>query len=96
MTPLLRSGERRIALYGTGEAAELAYLTLRELGIEPAAILDGHGGGSFLGRPVRPIEDVKRGDYSRIIVSTLQAPEAPIAELERRGISRRRLIRRQR
>src|SRR5262245_62392266 len=28
-------GAKRIALLGTGEAAEVAYLTLRELGLEP-------------------------------------------------------------
>src|SRR5215831_11908379 len=31
----LPASAKRIALYGTGEAAELAYLTLKELGLEP-------------------------------------------------------------
>jgi len=32
---LAECGAKRIALYGIGEAAELAYLTLKELGLEP-------------------------------------------------------------
>src|SRR5881628_1373513 len=36
---LPRNGVKRIALYGSGEAAELAYLTLKELGVEPFGAL---------------------------------------------------------
>jgi DNA-binding MarR family transcriptional regulator len=92
LAPLVRSGERRIALYGTGEAAVLAYLTLREMGIEPAAILDGQDGGCFLGQPVRSIDVVTLGDYERIVVATLALPDGVVAELERRGVPRAHLI----
>src|SRR5262245_60714948 len=52
---LADSGAKRIALCGTGEAAELAYLTLRELGLEPTAAFDRSAGGQFLGLPVRAL-----------------------------------------
>src|SRR2546421_4998546 len=35
------NGMKRIALYGTGEAAELAYLTLKESGLEPIGGFSG-------------------------------------------------------
>src|SRR6185295_13036502 len=35
---------RRVAIYGRGEAAELAYLSLREAGLEPVAIFDESNG----------------------------------------------------
>jgi DNA-binding MarR family transcriptional regulator len=92
LAPLVGPEQRRVALYGTGEAAELAYLTLKELGIEPE-VLDGPAGGRFLGLSVRPIDEVTAGEYERIVVATLDAPEAAVAELERRGIPRGRLIR---
>src|SRR5947208_15345237 len=38
LSRLPESGMKRIALYGTDEAAELAYLTLKEAGIEPVAV----------------------------------------------------------
>ena len=31
---------QRVAIYGCGEAAELAYLSLKESGLEPVAIFD--------------------------------------------------------
>ena len=33
------AGMQRVAIYGTGEAAELAYLCLKEVGLEPTARL---------------------------------------------------------
>ena len=52
---------RDVAIYGRGEAAELAYLSLKESGLEPVAIFDATSGPEFLGMPVRPIaEHVRR------------------------------------
>src|SRR5215203_2399223 len=47
---------RRIAVYGTGEAAELAYLSIAELGLELVAVFDGKDAGRFLGQTVRDID----------------------------------------
>ena len=63
---------RRVAIFGCGEAAELAYLSLKEAGLEPVAIFDGDGGHDFLGMPVRPIADHATIDYDLIIVATFE------------------------
>src|SRR6266508_6203032 len=42
---------RRVAIFGRGEAAELAYLSLKEAGLEPVAVFDGDGSRDFLGMP---------------------------------------------
>src|SRR5437762_2952562 len=55
-------GAKRVVLYGVGEAAELAYVTLKELGLEPIAVFDREEGGVFLGLPVRPIADAAGAD----------------------------------
>lgn len=43
LIPLAQAGHRRVVLCGTGEMAELAYLTLRELGLELAGVVDEDG-----------------------------------------------------
>src|SRR5688572_8610597 len=48
---------QRVAICGRGEAAELAYLSLKESGLEPVAVFDKEGGHDFLGMPVRPIAE---------------------------------------
>src|SRR6266849_5491347 len=78
---LADSGAKRIALCGTGEAAELAYLTLKELGLEPMGIFAGEGGGHFLGLPVRPVSELPMADVDGIVVATFERPERHVAGL---------------
>src|SRR5689334_21117572 len=47
--------DRRVAIFGRGEAAELAYLSLKESALEPVAVFDMDEGHDFLGMPVRSI-----------------------------------------
>jgi DNA-binding Lrp family transcriptional regulator len=88
---LADGGARRIALCGTGEAAEVAYLTLKELGIEPVGVF-GPGGGLFLGYPVQPLADLGRVDTDAVIVATFDRPEPSVAELSRLGVARSRIV----
>jgi len=63
---------RRVAIFGRGEAAELAYLSLKEAGLEPVAIFDGDGGPDFLGLVVRPIREHTMVEYDLMIVATFE------------------------
>ena len=67
------SADRRVAICGRGEAAELAYLSLRECGLEPVAIFDIEGGREFLGIPVQAVRDHERVVYDLMIVATLES-----------------------
>jgi DNA-binding MarR family transcriptional regulator len=40
MIPFARDGRKRVIFYGSGEVAELAYLAVRELGMELLAVVD--------------------------------------------------------
>jgi len=88
MAALAAGGMKRFALHGTGEAAELAYLTLREFGLEPVGIFARAGGGEFLGYPVRSLDELVAGDVDGVIVATFDRPEQEVAELTRRGLRR--------
>lgn len=66
---LVDSGIKRYALYGRGEPAELAYLTLRQMGLEPIGIFADEAGGEFLGLPVRAPAELKDADYDRVIAA---------------------------
>lgn len=92
LRPLVEGGTRRVVLYGTGEAAELAYLALKALGVEPAAIVDGDSRGSFLGQPVRRLLDLSPGDYDLLVLATLDPPDRLLAELEEQAVPRSRLV----
>jgi DNA-binding MarR family transcriptional regulator len=86
MARLDAAGTRRFALCGVGEAAELAYLTLREFGLEPVGVFDRAAGGRFLGFPVRPLEELAAEEVDGVIVAAFDRPEQRVVELGALGI----------
>ena len=69
LVPLVAGNHRRFAIYGTGEAAELAYLTLKELDLEPIAVYADTGHETFLGMRVRPTAELATAEIDRVIVA---------------------------
>ena len=89
---LSEGGAKRIALYGTGEAAELAYLTLKELGLEPTGVFANQAKGQFLGLPVRALADLGGEEFDVVIVATFERPEQPVLEILGRGVPPERVL----
>jgi DNA-binding MarR family transcriptional regulator len=92
LRPCRDNGAQRIAVYGTGEPAELAYLSLKEHGLEPVAIFAAQAGGTFLGMPVRGLDEWALVPFDRLIVATLDAPDSLVHELTRAGIPADKLL----
>ncbi len=92
LSQLPERGAKRIALCGTGEAAEVAYLTLRELGLEPIGVFADEGGGQFLGFTVRALGELPDENADAVIVATFERPEPALADLARRGLARDRIV----
>ncbi|MGH7356566.1 MAG: winged helix-turn-helix transcriptional regulator [Candidatus Rokuibacteriota bacterium] len=92
MAGLVRGGAKRVALYGAGEAAELAYLTLREFALEPLGVFATQPDGQFLGFPIRPVAELAEEEFDAVVVATFDRPEQHVAELERLGIPRDKFL----
>lgn len=86
------AADRRVAIYGRGEAAELAYLSLKECGLEPVAVFDGDAGHEFLGMPVRPISEHGQVAYDLMIVATLESSGEQVAALIRDGVPKEKVF----
>lgn len=89
---LAENGMKRIALYGTGEAAELAYLTLKEFGLEPIGVFSRQADGHFLGLPVRPVGELAGEEVDGLILGTFDRPEPWLDELQALGVPREKVI----
>jgi DNA-binding Lrp family transcriptional regulator len=83
---------RRVAIFGRGEAAELAYLSLKECGLEPVAIFDVDGGHEFLGMPVRAVCEHDQVSYDLMIVATLDRSGQQLANLVNGGVPLNKLF----
>jgi DNA-binding MarR family transcriptional regulator len=85
-------GMKRIALYGTGEAAELAYLALKEFGLEPVGVFAQDAGGAFLGFTVRSLAELAQEDVDGVVVATFDPPEPHVVELTAVGLPPQKLL----
>lgn len=83
---------KRVAICGSGEAAELAYLSLKESGLEPVAVFDHEGQREFLGMPVLPIAEHGNHEFDLIIVATLDRSGRQLQELLDAGVPREKLF----
>ncbi len=82
---------RRLAIYGTGEAAELAYLSLKELGLEPVAIFD-QAPGTFLGMAVHDIHEHASIPFDLLIIGSLETNNGIAEQLVNLGVAVERLV----
>ena len=92
LKPHVAGGASRIAIYGIGEAAELAYLCLREFGLEPVAVFDGEAAGVFFAIPVRPRAECATVAFDALIVATFEDPGPLVADLRVQGVPRDKLV----
>lgn len=86
LEPLAQPGVKRVALYGTGEAAELAYLSLLDLGLPPAGVFHSTPDGTFLGLPVGGPEELAKGGFDRVVVASFDDVSGPVARLMALGV----------
>jgi DNA-binding MarR family transcriptional regulator len=92
LSQLTKTGVKRLVLYGTGEPAELAYLTLREFGLEPIGVFSREPSGDFLGFHVRPLAELADEEFDGLILAAFDRPEQHVAELERLNVPRAKIL----
>jgi len=92
LEPYMLDNRTRVAVYGTGEAAELAYLSIAGLGLEMVAVFDRQADGRFLGHAVRDIAEHDQVAFDLLLVATLDHAEPIVEDLVRLGVARERLV----
>ena len=78
---------KRLPLYGTGDAAELAYLTLKECNLEPVGIYASSPDGVFLGFPVLSVAELNADEINGLVVARSTGP-SPTCSSCSAGVSR--------
>ena len=85
------NGQRRIAVYGTGDVAELVFLLLKEMGLELVAVI-GDQRGRFLDLPVQLVDELDEMSYDILIVAVLEKPAAARKRLIAAGVPAAKLM----
>ena len=87
LTGLARGGAKRVVICGTGELAELAYISLREKDLTLVGFVDGNQ-GTFLSYPLWPIEALPNWDFDTVLITDLEEAKRVQARLIRAGVLR--------
>lgn len=84
---------QRVAIYGTSELAELAYLSLREMNIDCVGFIDGSSRESFLSCPVSSPDRIDGWQFDRVLIADLEHAAACEEQLVQSGVPREKVIR---
>ena len=93
LEPLILAGTPAVAIYGTGEAAELTYLSLMEFGLEPVAVFDASGGARFLGMTVAAVDQHESFRFDTLVIASLDHADDAVARLCAAGVPEEKLVR---
>jgi DNA-binding MarR family transcriptional regulator len=75
-TKLRVTGPKRIAFCGIDEVTEIAYLSLKEAGLELVAIFDAESSKKdFLGHEILRFDDIKRIDPDIIVITSFKSDD---------------------
>ena len=84
---LASQGIRRIAFYGAGDLAEIAYISLQETPIQLVAIVDDAKSGSrFMKIPVTDPSRLESLECDRILITAINSRNAILQKILQRGI----------
>lgn len=93
LQPVSRAGFRDILLYGTGEVAEIAYLTMQEMDLNLVGVVDGETDRKkFLGYPLRDFSELALLPFDRIVIAAFESREKIHRQLVGLGIPEEKLI----
>jgi len=91
LSGLSNAGCKRLVIYGTGELAELAYLTLREMDLVLVGFVSGQE-GTFLSYPLLPVEVLSDCDFDAILIAELESVEKARARIVQAGIPKEKVV----
>ena len=92
LSGLSRAGAKRIVIYGTGELAELTYLSIREMDLTLVGFVNGEQGETFLSYPVWPVDALSHWEFDALLIADLQEAKQILARIVREGVSMDKII----
>ena len=94
LEPLALNSESRVAIYGTGQFAELVYLGLKEIGIEEIDFFEENvvANPRFLGAPVMDVSSINMERYDRVFIAYVGSTKPLMRVLEKHGLEQDQIV----
>jgi len=91
---LAKEGVQRVLLFGTGELAEISYLTIQEVGLTLSGVIgDREKKQLFFNLPVRSPAEIASMEFERVIVATPESHGEDWRALVNLGVPPEKMIR---
>lgn len=88
----VRNGTKRVVIYGTGELAEMAYLSLREMHMTLVGFVDDNQQEAFLSYPVWPPEVLSEWEFDAVLLADFDHTAAHRTKLGQRHVPDSKII----
>jgi DNA-binding MarR family transcriptional regulator len=85
-------GTKRVVIYGTGELAEMAYLSLREMDMTLVGFVDDSRQDSFLSYPIWPPEALSGWEFDTVLLADFDHSAGHRAKLRERQVPDSKII----
>jgi DNA-binding Lrp family transcriptional regulator len=92
LADLCRAGGKRVVVYGTGELAELAYLSLREMDMTLVGFVDRNQHRVFLSYPVWSLDTLANWDFDAVLITDLVEGKKIRTRLLRDGVPKEKIV----
>jgi DNA-binding MarR family transcriptional regulator len=92
LAPLDGAPGQRVVICGTGELAELAYLSLREMNLTCVGFVDEDSRESFLSYPVSPVDRIGQWQFDRVLIADFDGSADCEEQLVRSGVPRDKVL----
>jgi len=90
---LMAQGVRRVVFYGTGDFAEIAFISLQETSIQMLAIVDDNNiGEKFLGSVVKDPDNLYSLFFDRVLITSMISKEKVLEKVLEQGIPQSKLV----
>lgn len=86
LTRAAEDGVKRVVIYGTGELAEMAYLSLREMSMVLVGFVDDGSRASFLSYPVWSPQSLAEWEFDAVLLADLEQTARHKENLDRHHI----------
>jgi hypothetical protein len=92
LSKVANEDSKRFIIYGAGELAELAYLTIREMDLKLVGFVSKEGGQAFLSYPLFPVEALQDREFDALLIADLGDTESVRGRISRGKVSGHKVI----
>jgi DNA-binding MarR family transcriptional regulator len=90
---LNKQGVRRVVFYGTGDFAEIAFISLQETSIQMSAIVDDNKSGEkFLGGVVKDPASLNSLSFDRILITSMISKDKVLEKVLEQGVPQSKVV----